>query len=159
MNELKDFFGASVGAASALIGLLFVAITLAPEKVFGPSADSQKRGQAIGAFIALANVFFVSLAALIPDATALVVIVVALIAIYQIVRESITMARAFPELRGWHRFGLIALCIYALELALAVRLATKTGHPRGLVYTVLGLYGYALGTSWSLLGAHESKHK
>jgi hypothetical protein len=151
--DLKDFFGASVGAAAALIGLLFVAITLAPEKVFGTGADAEKRGQATGAFIALGNVFFVSLAALVPDRSGGIIIVIALASIWQIVREGVVLSRTFTALRGLHRFGLISLAIYVLELAIAVRFTLKAGPPNGLVYTVLGLYGYALGTSWTLMGA------
>jgi hypothetical protein len=156
VNELKDFFGASVGAAAALIGLLFVAITIAPDKVFGRGAQSEKRGQAIGAFVALGNVFFVSLAGLLPRSAPQVIIVLALISMSQILREGRTMARLFPERRGWRRFGLISFGIYLLELLIATRLLARAGNPEGIVFTVLGLYAYALGTSWSLLGARDA---
>lgn len=156
MNELKDFFVSSVGAAGALIGLLFVAISVAPQRTFGTNAESEKRAQATGAFIALANVFFVSLAALIPIATAEVVIVASVLAGYRIIRESIALARAYPELRGWRQFGVISLCIYVLELIFALRMLLKTGTALSLVFVVLGLYSYALATSWKLLGARDS---
>ncbi|MGP6157844.1 MAG: hypothetical protein ACLPYS_10130 [Vulcanimicrobiaceae bacterium] len=155
MVDLKDFFAASVGAAAALIGLLFVAITFAPEKIFGSKADAQKQGQASGAFIALANVFFVSLAALIPRFSTEVIIVIALVSIWQILQQGGMMSQRFSALRGRHRFGLISLGIYVLELYIAVRLRLKVAPADGFVYTVLGLYGYALGTSWALLGARD----
>ena len=156
MTEFKDFFAASVGAAARLIGLLFVAITVAPEKVFGVRAHARKRGQATAAFIALANVLFVSLAALIGASGPRVIVVVACAALFQIVRESVTMARLFPESRGRYPFGLIAMGIYLLELIVVVRLAAGFGTAHGLLYIVLGLYGYALGSSWSLLGARDA---
>ncbi len=155
MSEFHDFFSASVGAAAALIGLLFVAITLAPEKVFGRDADATRRGGAIGAFTALGNIFFVSLAALTPQVPGAIIAVIAVIAIAQIVSEGTTMARLYPKLRGLRHYGLKSLCIYVLELVLALRVVTHTGPPEGLVYVVLGLYAYSLGTAWTLLGARD----
>jgi uncharacterized membrane protein len=78
-----NYFIASVGASAALIGLLFVAVTVAPERVFGNGSTLERRTMAGGAFLALVNAFFVSLAALIPDAnvgyTALIMSLFALI--------------------------------------------------------------------------------
>ena len=77
MEELHDFFVARVGAAAVLIGLLFVAITLHPENTVGPKAERERNARAIGAFSALANVFFVSLGGLIPKTGPKVMAVVA----------------------------------------------------------------------------------
>jgi hypothetical protein len=158
VSELKEFFSASVGAAAALIGLLFVAVTFAPERITGADADMNKRGGALGAFFALANVFFVSLAALLPRHAEQVIIGVALISIFNVAGESEAMRRRYPGLRGWRRFGLTSLAIYLIELVLAVRLSLKIANPQslGLIYTVLGLYSYALGTSWRLLGFRDA---
>src|SRR5581483_8938312 len=60
------YFAASAGASAALIGLLFVAVSLAPERVFGRQALVAKQTEALSAFTALANVFFISLGALVP---------------------------------------------------------------------------------------------
>jgi hypothetical protein len=89
VKELHDFFVASVGAAAALIGLLFVAITVAPERTFGINAEYSRQRRAEGAFIALSNVLFVSFAALAPHAPGAIIAVVAVIAIVQ------TIATAF----------------------------------------------------------------
>ncbi len=151
MNDAKDFFAASVGSAAALIGLLFVAITLAPDTVFGASADPRKRAQAASAFVALANVFFVSLAALAGPAAPRIVVVLA----YQIVREGMLVGRLFPGALGLRRFAPLSLCIYACELVLAARLSLGVGDGHGLLYIALGLYGYALGAAWMLVGSRE----
>jgi hypothetical protein len=37
--EFQPFFLASVGASSALIGLLFVSVSIAPERVFGEQSE------------------------------------------------------------------------------------------------------------------------
>jgi hypothetical protein len=149
---------ASVGAAAALMGLLFVAVTFVADKISGAGADMNKRGEAIGAFFALANVFFVSLAALLPRHAEQVIMVFAVLSIYNVARESEAMRRRFPDLRGRRRFGLISLAIYLIEFVITVRLSLKIASPDklGLVYTVLGLYSYALSTSWRLLGFRDA---
>src|SRR5437763_13956963 len=64
--EFQPFFIASVAASSALIGLLFVSVSIAPERIFGEGAEPRKQALAVSAFSALANVFFISMASLIP---------------------------------------------------------------------------------------------
>ena len=147
LGELHEFFAASVGAAAALIGLLFVAISIAPEKVFGDQADADRRADAQRAFTALVNVFFVSHSAV------RVMEVVALLAIVQIARAIFMRVRSDGGLKNWQHLGLISLGIYVFELIAAQGVVTRAVSPDKLVYFVLGLYAYALGTSWNLLGA------
>ena len=153
LGELHEFFAASVGAAAALIGLLFVAISIAPEKVFGDQADADRRADAQRAFTALVNVFFVSLAALMPHSAVRVMEVVALLAIVQIARAIFMRVRSDGGLKNWQHLGLISLGIYVFELIAAQGVVTRAVSPDKLVYFVLGFYAYALGTSWNLLGA------
>ena len=58
----------SAGAAAALIGLLFVAISIAPEHTILEDAPIERQGVASSTFTALVNAFFISVAALIPGA-------------------------------------------------------------------------------------------
>src|ERR1041385_4376112 len=82
--EFQTFFLASVGASAALIGLLFVSVSIAPERVFGQESDAVRQAQALSAFTALANVFFISLMSLIPEVTfGLVVAIVSIPAALQ----------------------------------------------------------------------------
>jgi hypothetical protein len=155
MSQLQNFFGASVGAAAALVGLLFVAITMAPERIFGPSADVARRVQASRAFIALGNVFFVSLAALIPDTGAYVIVIIALLSMVQTVREGIRIHRFEPTFRVWRSFGFTSLAIYALQLFIAGRMELHLAVQNQLVYVILGLYFYSLTAAWTLLGGHD----
>src|SRR5207249_1976539 len=77
--EFQTFFLASSGASAALIGLLFVAVSIAPERVFGTQAEAVHQAQALSAFTALANVFFISMASLVPGiAIGIVVTIVAI---------------------------------------------------------------------------------
>jgi hypothetical protein len=157
LKELHDFFVASVGAAAALVGLLFVAVSIAPEKIFGANASATRRADAERAFTALSNVFFVSLAALTPRGPLQAVAVVAAIAMVQIVVTALTLRRRYPGKFTWRNVGLISLAIYAFEFVSAVRSAASESRAGTIVYIVFGLYAYALGTSWSLLGAKDAE--
>lgn len=155
MEGLHDFLVASVGAAGALIGLLFVAISIAPENIFGPDADPAWRADATGAFTALTNIFFVSLGGLVPKAGPTIVLVVALLGIVQIVLEGARLRREYPQISGGRPFGLISLAIFAIEALFAGRVVLGHQTADGIVYTVLGIYAYALGTAWTLLGGRH----
>src|SRR6266699_1229531 len=62
--EFANFFIASAGAA--LVGLLFVAVSIAPEQMVTRRAPMERPAVAGSAFTALMNAFFISLVALIP---------------------------------------------------------------------------------------------
>src|SRR6202041_361693 len=66
-ESIHDFFLASGSASGALIGLLFVAISVAGERVTGPEAGAQlNRVRASSALTAFTNALAVSLFALVP---------------------------------------------------------------------------------------------
>ncbi len=60
------YLGAVATAAAALIGLLFVAVSVRDDTIFGPNAIPGGEALAITAFIGLVNSFVVSLLGLIP---------------------------------------------------------------------------------------------
>lgn len=64
--EFANFFIASASAGAALVGLLFVAVSLAPENIVTRRAPMERQAVAGSAFTALMNAFFISLFALIP---------------------------------------------------------------------------------------------
>src|SRR6266436_1566322 len=64
--QFLDFFIASTGAGAALAGLLFVAVSLAPEQMVTRRAPMERQAVTGSAFTALINAFFISLFALIP---------------------------------------------------------------------------------------------
>jgi hypothetical protein len=65
-TDFANYVLASAGAGAALIGLLFVAISINTGRAFGREAQPVRQPVASGAFTALANVFFISTSALIP---------------------------------------------------------------------------------------------
>jgi len=66
-DSFHDFFLASAGASAALIGLLFVAVSVAPDRVVGPKAAALHQVRATMALTALVSTLVLSLIALLPD--------------------------------------------------------------------------------------------
>jgi len=162
------FFTAAVGSAGALIGLLFIAISIAPERTVGKSATLERAALAGNAFTALSNVFFISLVALIPA----VMLGGALFALG--IMACIATVRLATHLfsGGWRkgrlglvqiirRFALVAasLTIYGMEVWLGAR-SLWGSEPTGTTFSaasilIVGGYALVLVRMWSLLGAHK----
>jgi hypothetical protein len=64
----QDFFLAVAGASATLIGLLFVAVSVAPEQVVGPKAQVLHQIRATMALAAFASALVLALIAILPDA-------------------------------------------------------------------------------------------
>lgn len=160
--EFQTFFLASVGASAALIGLLFVSVSIAPERVFGEQAEPVRRAQALSAFTALTNVFFISLISLVPAVVfGVVVVIISIPAIVQ------TLA-LLGLTRRWHLTGIIArgiflflasAAVYGYELVLGIQIWRDPTSKDALVNVLLvlmGAYAIGLGRAWELLGAPRS---
>ncbi len=160
--EFQPFFLASVGASAALIGLLFVSVSIAPERVFGQQSDAVRRAQALSAFTALVNVFFISMTSLIPSVQIGVVVVI-------IAFPSALQTLALLGLvRHWREGGILyrglvlflgSAFIYGFELAIGFQLWASPGNRgslEGLLELLLGAYAVGLGRAWELLGAPRS---
>lgn len=159
-TEFQPFFSASVAASAALIGLLFVSVSIAPERIFGAKSDPRKQAQALSAFSALANVFFISMTSLIPHILlGLVVTAVAAASSLQLISLLIRVRNWRGDLitaaRGLILF-VVSASIYGTELYLGILLwnqPTSTPVLIGLLEVLLGAYAIGLGRAWQLLGA------
>ncbi len=167
-----NFFLAMAGAGGALIGLLFVAVSIRPERTFGAGARRERQAVATAAFTALVNAFFISSAALIPipDAGANPGVITLLMGSLGIVNTlaigvrlmGYQLRRHRGDAQLWLRLAragalvVISLVVYTLEVVNARALAA---NPRNLdpLYTIcgllLGVYGIGLTRAWELLGA------
>ncbi len=160
--EFINFFIASTGAGAALVGLLFVAVSLAPEQIVTLRAPVERRAVAGSAFTALINAFFISLVALIPHFNAGTLIVpVSCLSLLTSLMQAWSLLR--PR-KGWQSFlrrailVCLSLGLYALELWTAVGLITDPTHVGfvyGLLFVLLGIFVLGLTRAWELLGAHR----
>lgn len=160
------FFAASMGAAGALIGLLFIAISIAPERTVGKAAAPERAALAGNAFTALTNVFFISLVALIPIAgVGPIVTLMGALSCAATVRLAISLLRRRADGKRLtltqlaRRMSLIvaSLVIYGLETWQGAQVATTSNADAIVVVTLLlvSIYGLALTRMWSLLGARK----
>jgi heme A synthase len=153
--DFNGYFAAAAAAAGVLIGLLFVAVSVRPDTVFGDGAPAAGRAQAGSAFISLANCFFVSLVALIPAAgLGAVAVIMSVISLVSIVRMHGRMPR--PE----SRIAMLALSLvtYLFQLVIGILLVISPGdHTEvySMAYLEIALFAVALGRAWGLV---QGKH-
>lgn len=161
-ESFHDFFAAGASASGALIGLLFVAVSVAPERTVSREAPLEAQTIAASAFTAFANTLFITLAALIPGggiaAVTITVGGLGLVSTLTLVlilwrhRALARLSRRWPYLLG------IVAAVYATELSIGISLNGATGdlsRLRALSGLMLALYAVGLLRTWELLGARN----
>jgi len=153
--DFTGYFTAATAAAGVLIGLLFVAVSLRSETIFGDGASAAGRALAGSAFISLCNCFFVSLVALIPQAgLGVVAISVSIISILANARMHGQVARQELHL------VMLALSVvtYLFQLVLGILLViSPRNHSQvyNLAYLEVAVFAVALSRAWALV---QGKH-
>lgn len=119
--DIHDFFAASVGAGAALIGLLFVAISVSAERLAKAEASSQLlRIRANAALTAFINALVISLFALLPSevigTTAMVVAILGLLFVTAALLSLVRLRRVRNVTRadGLFLIGLVIVFGYQL---------------------------------------------
>jgi len=159
-SDFDNFFLASTGAGAALIGLLFVAIAVAPESTVMGGAPIERRAVASSAFTALLNAFFVSFGALQPHTNmAWITLVMSLIGITNSLFMGFTALR---KLSSWQVairrivLVLVSFVLYGFELSDAIQLIIQPNnisYVASLSTLVISVYGVGIIRAWELLGA------
>jgi hypothetical protein len=153
-----DYFTAAAAAAAALIGLLFVSISLRPDSVFAEGAPGEGRALAGSAFTGLVNAFFISLVAVIPAAnlgvTAAILACASLYSVLQLHRR-LTLRESHVGLL------LMSALTYTAQFGVGIALMLAQhdkGFVTGLCYLTVASFLVALLRAWALLqGRHISQ--
>ena len=157
--SLDTFLAASAGVAGALIGLLFVAISVAQERLTAENANPAHRVRASAALTAFGNALAVALFGLVPGiglrGPAFVVgllgllFVVASLLLLLRVRES----HPVPPRDVLFLAGLVA--VFGLQLYYALRLiatAGDVGAARGIAVLIIVCFFIGIARAWELVG-------
>ena len=157
-GDFVGYFAAVTGAAGALIGLLFVSVSLRPETVFGDQAPPRGRSLAGTAFTGLVNTFFLSLTALVPDVN---------LGIPALVLATISLAatlRLHLRLSGTGRqrvLLIVSICAFGFQGGAGIALMLQpheVGILSDLAFSMIGSLAVALARAWLLLqGKHIEK--
>jgi hypothetical protein len=154
--DFHDFFLAAAGVAGALIGLLFVAVSVAPERLLGEAATQSHRVRASTALTTFTNALSVSLFTLIPGlGAAWTASIVATVGLMFVAGSLISLLRARPgELRDAGFLVGVAI-VFALQLWFGLQLGADEGDVgalRGVAILVVVCFIVGIARSWELVG-------
>jgi hypothetical protein len=163
VGHYENFFIASAGASAAILGLLVVAVSVVNADDDNPTTRELRTVLTGSAFVALVDIFFVSLVALTGGSgvfglSSLVMAAVGLVATRRLIpraRRAGNFSRGFRARRLNIAFASISVASYAVQLVLAVALLANTHSAalqRALVLVIVALYGSALGRAWVVTG-------
>ena len=158
--SFHDFFTGCATIAGALIGLLFVALSVSSEYLSGDKARTDHQVRAAAAFSALVNTMVIALFALLPGTDlGTVAIFLSAAGLGTTLALIIALAREGKRIGGGDlSMFLILIVLYGLQLANAVRLE-QLPHRVSLVVNqgelAVGFFLFGIARAWQLVGARE----
>jgi len=162
-ENYHDFFLAVAGASGALVGLLFVAVSLVPEGSIGSDASHVQQVRASTALTALLSPLVLSLIGLIPNTNvgwaALVIGVLGVLFVAATLRRLASRDRGDRSRRTSMAVLTGFLVVMLLELGSGI-LLLNTPHSPGpigaIAGAVVGSLSIGVNRSWELVGARGS---
>jgi hypothetical protein len=163
VGRYESFFITSAGASAAILGLLVVAVSIVNADDENPTTRELRTVLAGSAFVALVDIFIVSIVALtggsvIFGASSLAMAAVGLLATRRLIpraKRAGNFARNSRTRTLNIVFALFSIAVYPLQLGFAVALLANTQSAalqRGLVIVLVALYCSALGRAWVVTG-------
>ena len=163
VGHYADFFVASAGASAAILGLLVVAVTVVNADDANPTTRELRTVLAGSAFVALVDIFIVSIVALTGGSvvfgiSSLAMAAVGLLATRGLVpraKRAGNFSRDFRTRELNIAFASISVGCYSVQLGLAVALVANTRNAalqHALILVIVALYCSALGRAWEVAG-------
>jgi len=163
VGHYEDFFVASAGASAAILGLLVVAVTVVNADDANVTTRELRTVLAGSAFVALVDIFIVSIVALTGGSVAfgvssLAMAAVGLLATRGLVPRAKRAGNFSRDIRTRElniAFACISVGAYSVQLGLAVALLadTRSGAlQHALILVIVALYCSALGRTWEVAG-------
>jgi len=162
-DQYREFFTATASTSGALIGLLFVAITVAPERERQEETRMEFRVRASVALLVFSNALSISLAALVPLVSlgwwCLVSSLGILLFAAATTRSAMADRRRSPG--SWRPIGLVAglLVVVLFETWAGVRLVRDESNLnaiRILNYVLIADLLMGIGRAWQLASMRET---
>ncbi len=156
MTSYPEFFSGSATVAGALVGLLFVALSVSPERLRGDHASVEHQAIASTAFTALVDALFISLIGLQPggglEYGAVILGGLGLTSSIGLAgRLWRSRARADLSRRWPYLLGFIIL-VYAAQVISGIVTRTEANEADATVTFVYIMFSIGIARSWELLG-------
>jgi hypothetical protein len=163
VGHFESFFITSAGASAAILGLLVVAVTVVNSDDANPATRELRTVLAGSAFLALADIFIVSIVALTGGSVvlalaSLVMGVFGLLATRRLIpraKQAGNFARDSPTRTLNIAFAAFSIVCYPAQLVLAAALLANTRSDalqHAQVFVLVALYCSALGRAWVVTG-------
>jgi len=163
VGHYGDFFVASAGASAAILGLLVVAVTVVNADDANVTTRELRTVLAGSAFVALVDIFIVSIVALTGGSVAfgvssLAMAAVGLLATRGLVPRAKRAGNFSRDVRTRElniAFACISVGAYSVQFGLAIALLTDTRSgtlQHALILVMVALYGSALARTWEVAG-------
>ena len=160
--SFTTFFASSASSGAALVGLLFIAVSIAPHETVKVGAPIERQAISASAFTALINAFFISLSALIPGGnigiSTLFMGILGLLNTFSLTRHLLIPWPGLKSLASRGPLVAAGFIIYGYELFFAILLLVTPadlGALYGLMGLLIGVYGLGIARAWQLLGARR----
>jgi hypothetical protein len=156
VTSYTQFFSGTATVAGALVGLLFVALSVAPERLRGAHASIEHQAIASTAFTALVDALFVSLIGLEPGGGLNYgAVILGTLGLTSSCGLAVRLwrARAGGDLsRRWpYLLGFIVV-VYAAQITSGIVLRTQSSQASQSVTFLYIMFGTGIARSWELLG-------
>jgi hypothetical protein len=163
VGHYESFFVTSAGASAAILGLLIVAVSVVNADDSNPTTRELRTVLAGSAFVALVDIFIVSIVALTGGSVAfglssLAMAIVGLLATRRLIpraKRAGNFARDSRTRTLNIAFASISVGAYSVQLGLSAALLALSRSAvlqHGLVLVIVALYCSALGRAWVVTG-------